>query len=361
MEQMENKYTPEQEPKKSGGSRQVVLLILLLVVAAGGYVYYFTGIFHQPPEPAKAPTAPEAQVKKPLPPREAVPVEPPAGEVKVAEQKVEPTAPAATPQPEAKVAKPVEEKPAKAEKPAAKQEAKPAAKQEVKPVKKAEPVKEAPAAKAEPKKQPAKNEVQQPTKAVKPAVAGKEAKPAAQEKAKPAAASKEKPAKPAKKIEPVVESAGTGEFTLVIGTYVVPSSMDADKEKVKKAGLTPVIVKGPKKAEPMIRILLSEAADRAGAEAELAKVKQVTEDAFILDEGGKYRVYGGSYFVQGRAESERQRLVKQGLRATLKKATVSVATLQLRAGKFPSRDAAAKEAERLKKLGLKTVVAPVKP
>jgi len=171
------------------------------------------------------------------------------------------------------------------------------------------------------------------------------------EKSIPAQAGKAEektPVKPEKTAAPSVAKSGKDKFTLLIGVYVLEKSMASEKAKLKSAGLSPVTGKGPIKMEPMSRLYVAEFDNRAQATEELLKLRKLTRDAFILPEKDKYTLFAGSYFTKGRAESELNRLVKQGVKPILQKAEAPVSTLRLTAGSFSSR----KEAEE-KSLGLK--------
>ena len=166
---------------------------------------------------------------------------------------------------------------------------------------------------------------------------------------------------PAKKVTPKssenIEPAGTkkaGErYTLVVGTFVLKSSMTTAKAKLEKAGLQPVIVPGKRKSEPMNRLLVAEVTSAQAAQEELAKVKKVSKDAFFLRENTTYAIYAGSYFAQDRAVQEQERLRKQGFVPILKKTQAPVTTYSLSVGSYPTRDTALKGAESLRKLGFK--------
>lgn len=384
------------EPENKGGNTRILLLVLLLLVAVFGYLYYFTG-FIKPREEATSPEPVQtAQVKQPIPPR---PEGEPAGEGAKDGEKPDPSAVEAPktevakpepPKPEVKKPEPTKAEAKKAEapkEPARKVEpAKVAAKNSdaataktTKPapvpqtVAKAAPAKHATAPAADKAKADA---AKKPVPAGKPA-AGTGTKPAAgntvakadgeaavkkktasAQSVKPAA-KKEKPktATPAKSTAIAANVPATGPYTLRIGEYVVPSAMDKDKEKVRSAGFVPVVKEGSKKKEPMVRLLLAEAGDQESARRELARLRDATVEGFILNEGGTYRVYAGSYFVAERAQREQARLASQGIKVTIRKAAVSVPTFLLNAGKFETKDEALKAAASLRKAGLKPAIA----
>ncbi len=155
----------------------------------------------------------------------------------------------------------------------------------------------------------------------------------------------------------MLEQAGTkkvGErFTLVVGTYVLKSSMRFDKVKIEKSGLQTSVLPAKMRNEPMNRLLIAEVATYSAAQEELAKVKKASKDAFFLRENNKYAIYAGSYFAHDRAVQEQERMRKLGFAPILKISQAPVSTYSLAAGSYPTRDAALKGAERLKKLGFK--------
>uniref|UniRef100_A0A831XEH5 SPOR domain-containing protein n=1 Tax=Geobacter metallireducens TaxID=28232 RepID=A0A831XEH5_GEOME len=371
---MNIEFDKEPGEKPAGGDRsssRLLLLVLLLLVAVFGYLFYFTDLIKprreaQAPEPVQT-----AQVKQPIPPRPEgessapLPIAqsqpsgatPPAAAVKqepakaVQEQKAPDKAQSVLPAP----AKPAVSA-AKKEPPEPVEPAKVPAAEKDRP-KAAEPAKTAVEASRKPVPAKAgdsrKSAAAGPEKAVKPAAVPAKSKTAA---AKGAAAKAPAGTAAAAAAKGKPDTAAAGEYTLWIGEYVVPAAMEKDKAKVRDAGLTPVVKEGGRKKEPMIRLFFGEFADQATARNELQRLRDATVDGFVLNEGGKYRVYAGSYFVEERAVKEQQRLEALGFRMTLRKASVTVPTLLLTAGKYGSRDEALKDAARLKKKGLAPAV-----
>lgn len=367
---------PGDKSSKGGGSNsRLLLLVLLLLVAVFGYLFYFTDLI-KPRQEAQAPEPVQTgQVKQPIPPR---PEGQPSGAAPAEQAKPTEVTPPATVPPEPAKAAPEQKAPekGKTEPPASVKPAAPAAKKEQ--PKPAEPPK-APVAKTEQPKPaapamapanakqkalPSKTEAKQ--KAVASTAGAKEAKKTTTAPVKPKTAAVKtavKKAATAVKAQAAdrASAAETGEYTLRIGEYVVPTAMEKDKAKVRDAGLTPVVKEGSKKKEPMVRLFFGEFADQETARKELQRLRDATVEGFVLKEGGKYRVYAGSYFVEERAVKEQERLEALGFRLTLRKAGVSVPTLLLTAGKYASRGEAVKDVAKLKKKGLSpAVVANVK-
>jgi hypothetical protein len=180
-------------------------------------------------------------------------------------------------------------------------------------------------------------------------------KPAAEKIAKIPA--KSPTLKNSEKVEQTVSKKVGEHYTLVVGTYVLKSSMHPDKIKLEKAGLAPSVEPGKIKSEPMNRLLVAEVSSLQAAQEELAKVKKASKDAFYLKENNKYAIYAGSYFAQDRAAQEQERLRKLGFVPILKKTQAPVSTYSLSVGSYPTREAALQGVERLKKLGFKPYLA----
>jgi cell division protein FtsN len=142
-------------------------------------------------------------------------------------------------------------------------------------------------------------------------------------------------------------------FSLVIGTYVLKSTLKADTAKLEKAGVHPSVVAGPKKNQPMNRLVVGEFDSYTSAHTELDRLKKTSKDAFLLQENGKYTLYAGSYYRQERALEQQERLRTQGFAPILKKAVAPVVSWKVMVGGFPTREAAQEEAAKLRKLGFK--------
>ena len=142
-------------------------------------------------------------------------------------------------------------------------------------------------------------------------------------------------------------------YTLVVGTYVMPSTLKADKAKLERAGVHPTVSVGPKKNQPMNRLVVADYDSYTTASAELNRVKKASKDAFLLQESGRFTIYAGSYYRHDRAVEEQERLRAQGFAPILKKAVAPVGSSKLTVGGFPTREAAQGEAARLRKLGFK--------
>lgn len=326
--------------------RQTVLLVVLVLLLGGfGYLYFFTDLIRPQEKPAPPQPVPQV-VKKPLPAREGAPA-------------AEPGTPAA-----AKPAEPPKPQPAQGPAPAAAPVPPTAAKPAPAPAPQA-------AVKPAPAPQPAKPEEKKPAPAVaKPADQKPTPAAAKPEAPKPVAASKPVPkpeekkpavAKAEEKKAPAVKAAvekpkHKGPWTLVVGSYVVEERLAADMTKVKAAGLTPAIVAGGKRATTMHRLFYGEYPDRAAAQQAVDQVKRQGGDAFSVQKGGKHEVYAGSYALLESAKAEQQRLAAAGVKVTIQKTQVGVATRKLTAGSFSDRAVAEVALKKLKKAAVGTPV-----
>lgn len=334
-------------PKK----KQSALLVLLLILLGGfSYIYFFTGLINPQPEQAPAtPSAPQV-VKKPLPPRDGeVPGAAPAETSKIAAAPSAPV-PAAKPAAPATAAaptvKPAPAAPAKAVVPAQPVVAKaPEKKEPVAPAKTEQK-------KAEPK--PATGE-QKPKGAVAKAVEKKTEetkKDGAEQKVKKTAAL---PKQSDGQIATAKQSE-KGSWTVLVGSYLLEEALAKDLVAIRKAGLEANVQPGARKKTPMNRLQSAEFADRETAQQELAKIKKHTSDAFVIDNGGKFVVYAGSYLLDSRAASEKDRLASAGFKLSIKKVDVAIPTRMLTAGTYTSKKSAEEAVNKLKKAGLKATI-----
>jgi cell division septation protein DedD len=317
---------------EAGKIHKGLLLLVFIVLAAAGYIYYFTDMAGR--DTVTVSIAPVSSlVKKPLPPRSAIPEG-----MREPEPATPPQQAALPPDNTTGAGQPAPVVPAQAKKTVS------AAEQAVKQTtEKAEaeksiqkltvgkqPLKTVPSKTAPVKN--ASSSGSKTTDTMKPD-SGREKNHAAT------------PAKPAK-----------GAYTLQIGVFATEKGLAAEKTRLKSAGLQPIIIKGPKKMEPMHRLFIGEFDSYPEASIELLKVKKISGDAFILPENEKFVLYAGSYSVQERAKKEQERLSEGGLKPLIRKTNVPVATYRLTAGNFADRKFAEHEAERLKKMGIKSTV-----
>jgi hypothetical protein len=338
---------------EKGSSQTILLLVLALLLAVFGYLYFFTDIIKSRPTATLPP--PPAQVKQAIPARpEGGGEVKPSGTTPVPTKPddktaaVPPAAPAAAPA-VAPSAAPTAAKPAPATtaapaKPAAAPPAAPAAQTAAKP---------APAQAVAPAKQPTATSAA--PAAAKPAPAAVAAKPAAAPaaSAKPAPAVKEGQTKAAD-TKPAAKQAkpAGGAYTLLVGEYVVEKSVAPVQAKLKKLDIGPVTKTKIKRSEPMNRLFLATYDDRQAAESALDKLKKDTGDGFMLPENGKYTVYAGSFFMEGKAAIEQDRLYEKGYKLVMKKSTAMVPVVRITAGSYASKDDARKDLDRLKKSGI---------
>lgn len=335
---------------EKGSSRQPLLLVLLVLVAIFGYLYFFTGLIKPREEAAKEPAVQTGQVKRPMPPRKDEQAENKVSSAMPEEKKqavaAEVNRPAGGPVPP-KAAPIQQPKPAPA--PAKAEPAKTAKAVPAK-VAKAEPVKTAKAEAPVAKKAAAK-----PALSSKPKAEAK----TGNKKGAVALSPAKKPAPvavAAKKAAKVAGNKVAGAYTLRIGEYVVEDKLRAVEAKLRKAAISPVERQKIRKAEPMHRLLYGEFADHESAVVDLRKLQKIAPDAFLLKEKDKFAVYAGSYYSEGKAAIEQDRLFDKGVKLVLKKAEVGVPVTLLTAGSFSGKEEAQKAAARLKKAGISATV-----
>jgi len=163
--------------------------------------------------------------------------------------------------------------------------------------------------------------------------------------------------KPVKKeAAATLNAAGSGPWTVLVGNYVLEEAMATDLARVRKAGLEAYVVPGTRKKTHMNRLMLAEFTDRDSAQAELAKLKRHTSDAFMIDNAGMHAVYAGSYLIDSRAGSEKERLAAAGFTLTVKHVDVSIPTKNLTAGSFAVKSAADDVLNKLRAAGVKATL-----
>lgn len=345
----------QQEQVETKKSQSALLVLLLLLVGGFVYIYFFTGLI-RPQEASKPSEAPTVQVvKKPLPPREGETGKSAltASDVKKAEApkgepaKVVQSAPAV---------KALERPPVKAKEDAKKTET-PKQVVDKKTVPVAVAMKEhKPASdKAEDKKE-VKQVGKNDNKIAKPAPLAEKkiivAKDASKKTVTETETVKQKPE--VKKDKPATESEES--WLVVAGNYVLEDAMSTDLAKVRKAGLVPVVRTGVRKKTKMNRLLLAEYTDRVSALAELEKLKRCTSDAFIIDHGDKHAVYAGSYLLDDRAASEKERLSAAGFTLVLKPVEIPIPSKNLVVGPFKDKKSAETAQKQLKAAGFKSTL-----
>jgi cell division septation protein DedD len=145
----------------------------------------------------------------------------------------------------------------------------------------------------------------------------------------------------------------SGNWTVLVGNYVLEEALATDLARVRKAGFEAYIVPGVQKKTHMNRLLLAEFTDRDSAQAELAKLKRLTADAFIIDTAGMHVVYAGSYLLETRAASEKARLASGGFKLSVQRVDVAIPTKNLTAGSFAEKSSADEVLKKLRAAGVK--------
>lgn len=351
-----SKDSGESQPKDIPGEKKKqspLLVLLLILVGCFAYLYFFTDLI-KPQEPQKTAevAAPAPKVAKiPLPPRKR---EPTAMEGKAPEKIEAPKAVASVP---AAVTAPAATPAGAAAKPA--------------PVPAPKPLQALTPAK--PKEEPKKAESAIPVgkKPLPATIANKknDSAPAGRtEEKKPAVADKMRgPSKNGKRALIVDGSAksttvikakrvSVASWSLVIGNYVLEEALSTDIGRVRKAGFEPVIKPSIRKKTAMNRLFISEFTDRASAHATLEKLKHYTSDAFILEHGGRYSVYAGSYAQNESANTEKERLKASGFPVAVKRTDIAIPSQSLSVGPFNSKKAADAALAKLQGAGVKPVI-----
>ena len=296
-------------PKKN---QNALVLLLLLLVGGFVYIYFFSGLLKSEEKPSQAAVSSSPVVKMPLPAREGaakITDAPPAG------QKAAPIpVPPASTQPAPAVVV------AKASPPA------PVTPHEA--IKKTEPVK---IVEKKPLPVPA---VEKKAPIIAAAPAGDKAGG----------------------VEKKAAASSKGTWFVLVGRYTLEEELSKDIGHVRKAGFEPVVTAGLRKQKNMSRLLFSETDNPADARVALDKLRGITSDGFIIEQGGRHAVYAGSYLLADRATAEKARLAAAGIAVTIKHARIALGTKSLSAGPFTSKKSAEAAVSALKKVGLKAAL-----
>lgn len=369
---------PHKEPAAEKKNQNGLLVLLLVLLGGFAYLYFFTGLI-KPLEVSKPAQVPTPQVvKMPLPARD--------GDTAAVASKVNDQNAAAVPpntQPPNAVSAPaVAPAPAAPVGTAAKTPLPPNPKQEPKKVespktalapKAVQPSKTTESAKsAQPpkiaEKKPqlasvADNKVQKAAVAKTETVkAAAEVKPLPEKKIEKPVAKKvaakpvQKPKKSVTASTAVVTEGQGGEWAVQVGNYVLEEALSMDMGRVRKAGFTPLVKPGVRKKTSMNRLFYAEFTDKSAAQAAVAKLKRHTSDAFLIEQGGKHMVYAGSYLLDARASSEKERLDAAGFPVTLKRTETAIPTQSLAVGPFSDKKAADAALAKLKGAGIKSAL-----
>lgn len=330
-----------QEPHEEKKNQSALLVLLLILVGGFAYLYFFTDLI-RPQQTQKTAEAPAPQVvKMPIPALEDNPAGPEGNAPEKAEgSKVAATAPVTEAVPAAEPAKPIV---------ADKTTAAPVAKAAKAPADKAAPAKAvkatpAPAKiKEEPKKAPAaKPAVKKTAAAVKKDLPGEGGIK------KPVSASHVKHKTAIKTKKPT-----TAPRSILVGNYILEETLSADLGRVRKAGFKPTIKAAARKKTSMHRLFIAEYNNREAAQSYLEKLSSYTSDAFVIDQGGKFAVYAGSYLQSEAASYEKDRLKAAGLTVTVRNADIAIPSQNMLVGPFKSKKETAAALARLKNAGLR--------
>jgi cell division septation protein DedD len=337
-----SKDSGESHPQEAPGEKknQRSLLVLLLILVGGlTYLYFFTGLFktQEVQKTTEAPAPPPQIVKMPLPTRDGEPVKP-EEKPKTEEPKTTTTAPvtAATPPvkpaaaPVKPTAAPVKPAPAPAAKPADKK-----------------PQPEPATVKKEVKTAATKAEEKKPAATKKPVVAEKKVSSGKDETKIPASSGQVKTETAAK-----TKKSASDSLSLVVGNYFLEEALSADMGRIRKAGFVPVVKPSTRKKTAMNRLFVAEFNDRESAQTTLEKLKRLTSDAFIIEQGGRFTVYAGSYLQNDSATSEKERLKAAGFSVIIKHSDIAIPSQSLSVGPFKSKKAADAALGKLKNAGL---------
>lgn len=167
------------------------------------------------------------------------------------------------------------------------------------------------------------------------------------------------PVKQAKALPEKVKSAKQAGSLYRLETADIVSATKAEKliVRMKSSGITVVGINKLQRDRTMKRLFVAEFSDQTTATAELAKLKKITDGAFIIRTGGKYELYAGSYDQPKRAELEKIRLVGRNVNVSLRDASVKLPAYRVTA-QIEGKSAAEEWANLLRKQAVDSHVYP---
>jgi cell division septation protein DedD len=147
-------------------------------------------------------------------------------------------------------------------------------------------------------------------------------------------------------------NASTDVWSILIGTYILDDALTTDMKQVRMAGFDPVLTPSALKKTSMKRLYLSEFAYRSDALTALEKLKRKASGAFILGEGGKFKVCAGSFLSDEYVASEMKRLSAAGFKLSLKLVEIEMESRSLTLGPFRDKQTAYEAVAKLKGFGV---------
>lgn len=127
-------------------------------------------------------------------------------------------------------------------------------------------------------------------------------------------------------------------LTFYIGAFVVPKNLEAAKQKLRDAGLTPK-VRESRQSVQMNRLHVGNYDNLKAARGVQAKLKRAGFDAFVLKAGrGNYEVYAGSFYTDTKAREYQKRLYdsNSGFVGEITTTRVEMPVYELWAGSYPT-------------------------
>jgi len=147
-------------------------------------------------------------------------------------------------------------------------------------------------------------------------------------------------------------------YTLLAGETVSRSKLDILLNKLKVAGIQPV-VREEYKTTDVYRLVTECFSEGAAAKKLLTNHHRQKREAFINHDAGQFCVVVASLFSYDAALAGQNRLAKQGLRTNIIKAQVHLTSWQVTVGRYDDSQSAAVEMKSLAELGIDGVLIPL--
>lgn len=159
-------------------------------------------------------------------------------------------------------------------------------------------------------------------------------------------------AKPAVK---VVAKPKVGNYTVQVGTFLIPASVKNARNAIRKLGFDPVVT-DVRQAVKMTRLRADVYPDKSAAVARVKQLKSVAPDSFYLNVGEEYHVYVGSFFNIDTGRRFADNLYTRGILLEEEEVSIIKTLKQVSFGQFVEKKEAEQAAAEARKKGLDALV-----
>ncbi|MBW6512708.1 MAG: SPOR domain-containing protein [Desulfuromonadaceae bacterium] len=151
--------------------------------------------------------------------------------------------------------------------------------------------------------------------------------------------------------KPAVKKQKLGNYTVQVGTFLIPDSVKKARNVIRKLGFDPVVT-DVRQAVNMTRLRADVYPDKAAAVARVKQLKSVAPDSFYLQVGAEYHVYVGSFFNIDTGRRFADHLYTRGILLEEEEVSIVKTLKQVSFGQFVEKKEADQAAAKARKKGL---------